>query len=131
MFYCDPCAETLGYPESLSKSRGSCECCGKGAICNDRPSSSLPMPRSVKSEEDPKRQLAVKVTDLILGLQAHDFLNQHKENLCQKCGIAGILSTHLSVSPEQALLNTCPDVQKAVARVRQARESMEWMINDR
>lgn len=129
MFYCDPCAETLGYPESLSKSRGSCECCGKGAICNDRPSSSLPMSRSVKSEEDPKRQLAVKVTDLILGLKAHDFLAEHADSLCQKCALAGLRALSRLLSPEQALLATCPDVQKAVARVRQARESMEWMIN--
>lgn len=131
MFYCDPCAEAFGYPESFSKSRGKCECCGNGAICNDRPSSSLPMPKSVKSEEDPKRQLAVKVTDLILGLRAHDFLAGHADDPCQRCLAAGLRAVSRLLSPEQALLATCPAVQEAVAHVHQARESMEWMLNDR
>jgi hypothetical protein len=45
MFYCDLCAEKMGYPESMAKSRGPCEVCHKVAVCNDRPSSTLPMPK--------------------------------------------------------------------------------------
>lgn len=42
MFYCDECVKKKGYPESIMKSLGPCEICGKKAECNDRPSSSLP-----------------------------------------------------------------------------------------
>ena len=44
MFYCNDCAKEYGYPESLCKSIGLCEICGKHRVCNDRPSSSLPTP---------------------------------------------------------------------------------------
>jgi hypothetical protein len=43
MFYCNDCAKKNGYPESICKSVGTCELCGKIALCSDRPSSSLPM----------------------------------------------------------------------------------------
>ena len=46
MFYCNDCADKYEYPESFVKSRGTCECCGNHAICNDRPSSSLPLPKN-------------------------------------------------------------------------------------
>ncbi len=45
MFYCDNCANKYEYPETLSKSYGSCEVCREQAICNDRPSRLLPMPK--------------------------------------------------------------------------------------
>jgi DNA-directed RNA polymerase subunit RPC12/RpoP len=35
MFYCDPCAEEKGWPESFHKTHGTCEVCGKTAVCND------------------------------------------------------------------------------------------------
>lgn len=35
MFYCDDCAKINIWPFTISKSRGTCECCGKPAICND------------------------------------------------------------------------------------------------
>lgn len=41
MFYCNDCAKENGYPETITKSQGLCECCGKVAICNDMPSSKL------------------------------------------------------------------------------------------
>ncbi len=41
MFYCTPCANERGWPGSLVKSRGSCELCGKTAMCFDRPSYSF------------------------------------------------------------------------------------------
>jgi hypothetical protein len=44
MFYCNDCAKENGYPETITKSQGPCECCGKIAICNDMPSSKLPKP---------------------------------------------------------------------------------------
>jgi hypothetical protein len=42
MFYCDDCAEKNGYPQSIIRSVGPCECCGKVAVCSDMPSSNLP-----------------------------------------------------------------------------------------
>lgn len=42
MFYCDPCAKKNNWPDSIGKSVGPCEICGKTAECNDRPSSTLP-----------------------------------------------------------------------------------------
>jgi len=54
MFYCDECAKINGYPESLGKSKGRCELCGKTRICNDRPSSSLPFQsKSLGRDESP------------------------------------------------------------------------------
>lgn len=43
MFYCDPCAKKNDWPETLFRSRGPCEVCGKVASCNDLPSKSLPV----------------------------------------------------------------------------------------
>jgi len=48
MFYCNECAEKNGYPESIRKSVGNCELCGKHANCNDIPSSELPLPKEQK-----------------------------------------------------------------------------------
>ena len=42
MFYCNDCAKENDYPETITKSQGPCELCGKVAICNDMPSSKLP-----------------------------------------------------------------------------------------
>jgi len=44
MFYCDECAEKNGYPQSIIRSIGPCELCGRIADCSDMPSSSLPKP---------------------------------------------------------------------------------------
>lgn len=43
MFYCDDCREKRDWPSSMSKSEGLCELCGNMAICNDVPSSRLPL----------------------------------------------------------------------------------------
>lgn len=50
MFYCNDCAKEKGYPETLTKSEGLCELCGKHAICNDMPSSYLPKPEIFQPE---------------------------------------------------------------------------------
>ena len=42
MFYCNDCAEKNNYPESMSKSHGKCELCGKSRICNNVKNSILP-----------------------------------------------------------------------------------------
>ena len=42
MFYCEGCAKKNDWPESIFKSRGPCEVCGKVCACNDIPSSALP-----------------------------------------------------------------------------------------
>ena len=41
MFYCNKCAAKHGYPKTFFKSIGKCECCGKGAVCNEMRSSLL------------------------------------------------------------------------------------------
>lgn len=41
MFYCDPCRETNGWPESMFKSFGPCEECGQSSRCNEVASSVL------------------------------------------------------------------------------------------
>ena len=47
MFYCNDCANENGYPISIIRSIGPCECCGKVADCSDMPSSDLPKPREI------------------------------------------------------------------------------------
>ena len=42
MFYCNDCAKKYGYPESMVRSYGPCEMCGKTKECNDVPCSALP-----------------------------------------------------------------------------------------
>lgn len=59
MFYCDPCAERLGYPQTMSKSRGRCECCDTMAVCNDRPSSLLPWPKTMSVEDRIEAERAI------------------------------------------------------------------------
>lgn len=60
MFYCDPCADKLGYPKTAFKSRGRCECCSETAVCNDMPSSALPYPKTMSAQEiaDAERMIA-------------------------------------------------------------------------
>ncbi len=41
MFYCDKCKEKNEWPDSWSKSYGSCEICKTVSSCNDVPSSYL------------------------------------------------------------------------------------------
>ena len=48
MFYCNECAKKYGYPETMFKSQGPCECCQEVKVCNDTPSRFLP---SVKKED--------------------------------------------------------------------------------
>lgn len=45
MFFCDRCRVRKQWPESLAKSTGPCEICGKTRLCNDVPSSALPEPK--------------------------------------------------------------------------------------
>lgn len=45
MFYCNPCGETRGWPQSLMQSRGTCELCGQLKTCNHVQSSMLPLPK--------------------------------------------------------------------------------------
>lgn len=52
MFYCNACAEEREWPDSMMKSYGSCEVCGKSASCNDRPSSTLPIPRKDSNDNN-------------------------------------------------------------------------------
>lgn len=52
MFYCDLCAHKRKWPESMGKSYGRCEVCGDTRACNDRPSSTLPLPPAPPLSED-------------------------------------------------------------------------------
>ncbi len=51
MFFCEKCRVKRDWPESLGKSRGPCEICGKTEICNDVPSSALPRTRRKEEEK--------------------------------------------------------------------------------
>jgi len=44
MFYCDSCATKRAWPGSIARSYGRCEVCGETRACNDRASSTLPLP---------------------------------------------------------------------------------------
>jgi hypothetical protein len=44
MFYCPACATEKGWPESMARSEGRCEVCGKTRVCYDVPSKYLPLP---------------------------------------------------------------------------------------
>lgn len=44
MFYCKECGHKYAWPDGILKSLGSCEVCGKKAICSDVPSTRLPIP---------------------------------------------------------------------------------------
>lgn len=46
MFFCNPCATKREWPQSMFKSRGKCEICNEIAVCNDIPSSNLPLPKN-------------------------------------------------------------------------------------
>jgi hypothetical protein len=49
MFYCDPCAVPRSWPTgTISASVGPCELCGTVGVCNDVPSSLLPLPADVE-----------------------------------------------------------------------------------
>lgn len=49
MFYCNKCGKERGWPtDTLSKSIGPCEICGKQSECNDIPSKHLPKPKDKK-----------------------------------------------------------------------------------
>ena len=53
MFYCDECRKKNNWPDSvLFKSYGPCEMCGKPAICNDVPSSKLPLSKAKREKEE-------------------------------------------------------------------------------
>jgi hypothetical protein len=52
MFYCEPCAEERNWPDSMMKSYGRCEICGEVRVCNDRASSTLPLPPKVAAKWD-------------------------------------------------------------------------------
>jgi len=42
MYYCEECRIKKGWPNSIMRSYGMCEICGRTKDCWDRPSSSLP-----------------------------------------------------------------------------------------
>lgn len=53
MFFCDLCARLNAWPASLATSYGNCEICGKPRVCNDVPSSLLPIPLPTPEKENP------------------------------------------------------------------------------
>lgn len=53
MFYCAKCAKKNKWPESVMRSRGRCEMCGKNADCYDTPSTALPDPPKPKKATEP------------------------------------------------------------------------------
>lgn len=137
MFYCDACADEHGYPQTLGKSYGNCECCGMQRRCNDRPSSLLRAPKAIQQQAAEALELGeALVADmrevirqaqiLITGWKARDFLDHHKENLCIPCAQAALFSTGVNASLEQAQEMMCYQVKVAVAQILEAREAVEW-----
>lgn len=55
MFYCDRCAKRNSWPETMARSEGPCEICGRTAMCNDRPAHMLPVPGPLTIEDALKR----------------------------------------------------------------------------
>lgn len=51
MFFCEPCGDKRDWPDSIFKSYGKCEICGKVAACSDVPSKYLPTPKVKKDEK--------------------------------------------------------------------------------
>ena len=56
MFYCEACRKKHKWPDSIGRSRGRCEMCGKTADCYDRPSSSLPDRKPEKEKPVAKKK---------------------------------------------------------------------------
>ena len=51
MFYCNDCAKTKDWPETIFKSFGSCEICRENKECNEMPSKLLPLPKDYKVKD--------------------------------------------------------------------------------
>lgn len=135
MFFCGPCREVNGWPESLSRSHGTCEVCDRPAVCFDVPSSRLPDPPLPPGSQFGDmgdvlgpflRETAEKVNDLIQGLQAHDLLRDHADNPCQKCFLAGLAARWNNVTLGQAQAMMCEPVQRAIIAVHKAKETAAW-----
>lgn len=80
MYYCDTCKAKNKWPLAIVRSRGTCECCGVTAMCNDIPASELPpiqapaklCPTCNQAMPAPAEKRAVFVPD--------------NSTLCAKCG---------------------------------------------
>lgn len=59
MFYCNQCKDKNDWPESIARSHGRCEVCGKSRDCNDVPSGALPPPKREAIDEESVRSIAV------------------------------------------------------------------------
>lgn len=66
MFYCGECMKKSEYPESMHKSYGVCELCGKTATCNDISSKFLSMHIQNASLLRRRKQLLDDITKLII-----------------------------------------------------------------
>ena len=57
MFYCNKCGKERGWPtDTLVRSYGPCEICGKSRECNDIPCSRLPLPKEPRKEKKKKKR---------------------------------------------------------------------------
>jgi hypothetical protein len=50
MFYCEKCRKRNSWPESLARSEGPCEVCGRTTVCHNTPSKYLPLPPVLNPE---------------------------------------------------------------------------------
>lgn len=60
MFYCDPCKEVNGWPESMFKSYGPCEECGQTGCCHEVASTILQSWDVVRNELSTPDMLVAK-----------------------------------------------------------------------
>jgi hypothetical protein len=94
MFYCEPCREKSDWPTTIMRSKGPCECCGEMAVCYDRPSRLLPLPKGVGEqnmtdnnlEQDDFEQLRAEVdADPVakIAYLLHQVMNLVDQNVAQ------------------------------------------------
>ncbi|HEV2928297.1 MAG TPA: hypothetical protein VGW74_06365 [Propionibacteriaceae bacterium] len=57
MFFCSPCAKARDWPESIFKSVGPCEVCGKTRACSEVHSGALPPPQVRPARHDARQTL--------------------------------------------------------------------------
>lgn len=70
MFFCDNCAKERGWPISMLKSSGNCECCKEYSYCNDKELEADPYKGRYKRENIQLKGQLKAVRDLSVECQA-------------------------------------------------------------
>lgn len=78
MYYCDECRKDRNWPESMAKSVGTCECCGKRELCNDVSSDRLSPEKDNNGDQIP---VIHSYEDAIKAFQANEITGQPKSEV--------------------------------------------------